>query len=306
MIFPLLSYVSGATVQIFLRKVFPIGNLKIEKRLSDDMQAALQNIKSVGDDFVVNDSTWFWKNPSGQAKPRVANSAKFITGRFQAKLRELGWSTDKSILDQEIDGYIEIEDTFALYRLDEQRFLELLKSYEELTGASAGPIATAIYQSYCLRASPGLNSSLAGLESFFTKSEEKTVLRCGVEFETGNVASSFRAATKLDYLFKEKAVDLGVFITSNDKANCAARIWPVSNRNGSLEELDRRNFSESVAIPLWEVGFAPDRFDKEAKYLSDDGTLYEMTPTGTQEKIGSTLYQRYVDQKGQAKFKPVV
>ena len=292
-------------MQIFFRKTSSIGNSQTEKRLSSDVQIALRYVKSSNEDFVVNDSAWYWKNPAGKAKPSVTNSAKFITGRFQSKLRELGWATDKTILDQEIDGYLEVEDEFALYRLEASGLIELLQAYEKLSGASAGPIATSIHQSYCLRASPGLIPALKGLEHFFSRSDAKTTFRCGVEFETGNIASSFRAAMKLDYLFKEKALDLGIFITSNDKANCAARIWPVSNRNGSFQELDRRNFSEAVTIPLWEIGFAPDRFDANAKYLAEDGSLYEMNATGKQERIDSVLYDQYSDIRGHIKLKPV-
>ena len=75
-----------------------------------------------------------------------------------------------------------------------------------------------------------------------------------------NIASSFRSLYKLGFLYSEFEIDAGVFITSIDKNNCATRIWPVSNRNGSFQELKQRNYKRMVVLPLWEFGFAPDGF----------------------------------------------
>jgi hypothetical protein len=72
---------------------------------------------------------------------------------------------------------------------------------------------------------------------------------------------------------------MGVFITSNDKENRAARIWPPSNRNGSFTELDKRNYFDSVYLPLLEFGFAPDAFSKDALYLHEKGYVFKPKPT---------------------------
>ena len=84
---------------------------------------------------------------------------------------------------------------------------------------------------------------------------------------------------KLNILFARNLIDLGVFITANDKENCAARIWPASNRNGSFTELDKRNYFDNVYLPLLEFGFAPDGFSKDAPYLHEQGRVYKPGPT---------------------------
>ena len=104
--------------------------------------------------------------------------------------------------------------------------------------------------------------NLSGLDPSFHASFRQgtgTVpLRVGLEFETGNIASSFRSLNKLNFLFREGEIDAGVFITSADKGTTAARIWPMSNRNGSFEELERRNYRETISFPVWKFSFAPD------------------------------------------------
>jgi hypothetical protein len=130
----------------------------------------------------------------------------------------------------------------------------------------------------------------------------------GVEFETGNIASSFRALTKLGNLFSAGKIDAGVFVTSNDKANCAARIWPASNRNGSFEELRRRRYKDNVALPLWEVGFAPDAFDSSAPYLGIDGSLYRPVASPTvaeeDEEIDGVRYSEWLGERGDTILRP--
>ena len=121
------------------------------------------------------------------------------------------------------------------------------------------------------------------LHHYFIKTQSSIKLRVGVEFETGNIGSSFRAILKLNNLFLKQHIDIGVFITSNDKNNCATRIWPVSNRNGSFVELENRNYLDNVNLPLVEFGFSPDSFSSKALYLGENGELF--APKRTDRKI---------------------
>jgi hypothetical protein len=95
----------------------------------------------------------------------------------------------------------------------------------------------------------------------------------------------------LNFLFRKGEIDAGVFITSRDKQSTAARIWPVSNRNGSFEELERRNYRETISFPSWELSFAPDGVSQTAPYLARDGTTYEPVNTGRTETVGGVTYE---------------
>jgi hypothetical protein len=207
----------------------------------------------------------------------------------------------KSLSKQAIDAYKEFTGDFAVFSLDEARFVDLLAAYERHHRKSSGPLASSIHAQHCLNAAPTLSNDLIPFISFFAA--HKKTMTLAVEFETGNIASSFRAANKLDYLYRAGLVDLGIFITSNDKTNCATRIWPVSNRNGSFEELEHRGFADGMAIPLWQVGFAPDSFDQLAGYLADNGTLYAMLATGQTRVINGVRYEIWHDVKGQERLR---
>lgn len=291
-------------MKIIHRLVTPLGNEKAGKKILSDIDHALKAVRTSGNKFIVNDTVWYWKNPTGQVMPTVVNSAKFITSRFQNSLKnERGWETEKRLLEQDVDAYTEIAGVFTLYRLDPSRFLDLLHAYETELQQSSGPIATPLFERYCKRQAPTLSKEMQQFNGFFERHSGALKLRCAIEFETGNVASSFRAANKLEYLFQEGEIDLGVFITCNDKPSCASRIWPISNRNGSFEELERRGFARALAVPLWQIGFAPDRFDQTVPYLAEDGSLYDMRPTGKTEKINGTVYEVWRDNRNQAKLR---
>ncbi len=77
----------------------------------------------------------------------------------------------------------------------------------------------------------------------------------------------------------------------------------MSNRNGSFQELERRGFAAGLAVPLWQVGFAPDGFDKAAGYLADDGTLYKMAKSGRSRTIKGVEYEIWRDVKGQERLR---
>ena len=150
-----------------------------------------------------------------------------------------------------------------------------------------------LYRKYYLRGCFGLSSDLKELSYLFTEREEHLNVRIGFEFETGNIASSFRALSKLDSLYKQGAIDIGVFVTSIDKGSTATRIWPSSNRNGSFEELKNRDYKRNVEVPLIEYGFRPDRIDSTAPYLFKDGSTYYPIFTGKDVEVSGKLFSIY-------------
>ncbi len=141
--------------------------------------------------------------------------------------------------------------------------------------------------------------NLPPLESIKYLFEKKYVsyrYKIGIEFETGNVASSFRAINKLNGLFHQGQIDGGCFITSIDKKNSATRIWPVSNRNGSFQELKNRSYLSQVSLPLICIGFAPDGFSRAAPFLGANGALYNLESTG--HKDDETKLDIYTNYEG--------
>jgi hypothetical protein len=164
---------------------------------------------------------------------------------------------------------------------------------------------TRMYGAYVRRPTEVKDKFPPDLRKYFKRVEGEAKLRVGLEFETGNIASSFRALTKLSVLFGAGQIDAGVFITSIDKPNAATRIWPTSNRNGSFQELEQRQYKKSVGLPLWEIGFAPDSFSPTAKYL-EKSTLYEPAPTGKSSQDNGITYDCYVRPDGKTVLKPRV
>jgi hypothetical protein len=126
---------------------------------------------------------------------------------------------------------------------------------------------------------------------YFEPAPGPSSLRIGLEFETGNIASSFRSLNKLNLLFRKDLLDAGVFITARDKQSTATRIWPVSNRNSSFEELERRNYQEMISFPIWEFAFAPDGVSPTAPYLGRDGATYQPIKTGRIETSADIAYE---------------
>jgi hypothetical protein len=240
-------------------------------RVVKDVTAALQAITTVGRRFIINDTPWFWKNPQGQLRPQVVNSAKYLSKKFQDHLRDhRGWETEKSLSRQDIDSYIELPCAVG-YRLDQSRLTEFLSRY-----ATEKPEASLddVFLRYVKRGCMGLAPVEPTYHSFFVIGAATERIKIGLEFETGNIASSFRSLNKLNFLFRKGQIDAGVFITSREKTTTAARIWPASNRNGSFQELDQRNYRETISFPIWEVAFAPDGIDRSAPYLGKDGNTF--------------------------------
>lgn len=289
-------------MQVINRTPLKFGNPNLEEKIFSDVYDALQNVRTTEEGFVVNDTKWFWLNPKGQLAPTVVNEAKFLSGRFQRALQDLGWEIEFAASDQRIDGYIELETETRRYALPDENYLQYISEYANLTGKHPGAVATNIYHSLCLRPSFSLDENLAELEGLLVSEEGTYTVRVGLEFETGNIASSFRALDKLNNLFLKNEIDVGVFITSEDKQTCATRVWPQSNRNGSFEELENRQFRDNLAVPLWEVGFRPDSFDASAPYLASNGEIYLMIEQVDTIEVDGEKYRKHIANGGREIF----
>lgn len=284
-------------------KYIPFGNSELSEKIFAEVSGALENICTTQDgQFVVNDTEWFWLNPQKKMMPSVVNSAKFLSGRFQGFLKSRGWSIDHDIAKQEIDAYLEVEGAFTRFK-PQLPFLDFLQRVStcipdwELE-------ATSLFRKYYQTENFTLEDLPSTLHNCFEPQTLKDKIRVGVEFETGNIASSSRALLKLDSLYQKGTLDLGIFVTSFNKSDCAARIWPSSNRNGSIQELLNRDVIANREIPLWVIGFEPDGFDKEAGYLSANQELYDLTDTGEVMDHNSQRYAKFVNPaNGEEKYR---
>jgi len=289
-------------MQVINRSPLKFGNPGLEEKIFADVRNALQDVRTTEDGFVVNDTKWFWKNPKGQLTPTVVNEAKFLSGRFQRALREFDWEIEFSASDQRIDGYIQLQTETPRYSLPDENYLQFISEYAHLVRKHPGAVATTIYHSLCVRPSFSLDATMFDLQGLLASEEGVHTIRVGLEFETGNIASSFRALDKLNNLFLKNQIDVGVFITSEDKQTCATRIWPQSNRNGSFEELENRQFRDNLAVPLWEIGFRPDRFDSTAPYLSSTGDVYLMQAQSDTIEVSGEIFKKHIGNDGKEIF----
>lgn len=286
----------------------------INDQVSNAVTTALQAVRTVDNDFVVNDSLWFAENDRGRVTPCVMNSAAFISKTFLAELEGLGWTKEKEILEQRIDAYVELRTEGPTYRIAPERFVAYFQSFLSMPeGATALSDAGALdrlfsklYGAYVSRPFVYPDGLPIHLQAYAVQSSEPLTVRVGLEFETGNIASSFRSLYKLGFLYGEGEIDAGVFITSIDKNTCACRIWPVSNRNGSFQELRQRNYKRMVVLPLWEFGFAPDGFSHKVSFLGSDSQLFEPVSTSnTLTGRDGNKYEVFTGERGKRILRPV-
>lgn len=275
----------------------------IFERVVQDVTRALCSIVTRDDRFVVNDSEWFIKRGKGGVTPCVMNAAKFLSQTFQAVLKEsCGWEKEKEIAGQVIDAYVELTAAGRKLRIPASvQFVDFFRIWCE--DSKPNDIRKEFLACWRRFVQVGLNDAsevAKPYQRFFQETGSGAVtIRIGLEFETGNIASSFRALDKLETLFVTGLIDYGVFVTAVDKEHAAARIWPASNRNGSFAELENRNYRNNRTVPLWEFGFEPDEFDRSAPFF-DNTVLYEPVPTGRTVKHAGISYE--VFQRGGEKL----
>jgi len=97
----------------------------IDSQVLTDVTRALGDVRTSGQDFIVNDSHWYAVNDRGKITPCVMNSAHFLSKRFLGALGAIGWTTEESILEQTIDAYIEIRDSNQAYRVKADSLITL-------------------------------------------------------------------------------------------------------------------------------------------------------------------------------------
>ena len=256
----------------------------LEKSISI-VSNCLNNITTTGNKFIVNDTIHYRRQRNNKTTPCVMNSANFISKRFQDNLSKIeGFQGETRIIEQNIDGLITCQYIGDGYKLmDKNRLLEVLHQYMHAKGLPPDNIFKLFPMFYGMYIQSDFYD-IAHLpietQCLFEKVHVNKKFRLGLEFETGNVASSFRALNKLFILFQSRKIDAGVFVTSIDKASSATRIWPVSNRNGSFQELKQRGFMKQISLPLVCIGFAPDGFDRSASFLGRSGSTYDIKTTG--------------------------
>jgi len=273
----------------------------IDARVDKDVQDALNAVTTVGTQFIVNDSLWYAVNDRQRVTPCVVNQADFISKSFQRQLQTRGWQPEATIDGQTIDALLEFQVPTPLPTIgvDDADCIDFVRDYLTTPdgkralaqGETKGQAFARLHDAFVRRSSVVAPSSLdVSLHKYLKARQPKARFFIGLEFETGNIASSFRALLKLSNLYRQDRIDGGVFVTAIDKANCATRIWPVSNRNGSFEELQRRNYKSDLSLPLWEYGFAPDAFSRTAPYLASNGTIYAPQLTGRTVTVSGTKY----------------
>ncbi|ELA8075106.1 hypothetical protein ACA877_000480 [Vibrio alginolyticus] len=262
----------------------------VAEEIKANIKKALNEITTVNNKFIINDSLYFRRQRTKKITPCVMNSATYISSQFQSNLDKIESCRGETKANgQAFDGYMEIPYEGKGYKIKKPNdLLYVIHEYikiNELPSKSIYTLFPMFYGMYVERGFYDINS-LGFAEGMFDSVMVKHKFRVGVEFETGNVASSFRAINKLYTLFQSNIIDCGCFITSKDKGTCATRIWPVSNRNGSFQELEQRNYRDQVSLPLISIGFAPDGFDANAPFLSRKYGLYSPQDTGTLDESG--------------------
>lgn len=289
--------------------------LFVVEEIAHIIESSLNNITTVNEQFIVNDTIWYAKKRKGGVSPCVVNEAGFISKKFQSNLAEFqNWNGEIEIANQDIDGYGKLtydDSAYIGYTIKEEFFLKFLNEYIKIQNLPEFLISkffAIFYGMYIKRDIFTLDYIPEDLHKYFVQSKRKgdKCIRIGVEFETGNTSSAYRAFFKLNSLFAKGFIDIGIFITSSDKKNCAARIWPQSNRNGSFEELEQRNYKDNIFMPMLEFEFEPDAFSSDVAYLKENGTLYTPISKVKTIKIGNEMYEIFLGSNEDEIMKKVI
>lgn len=222
-------------------------------------------------EYICNDTKWF-KVESGKAKPCVVNQAEYISLNFQSRLHDRGWAVEKVLDGQRIDAYKDLAYVGNYVRMTADGLKEAISALDPARPDYIAVISKQYYSSY-LRQLP--SAEMQNVQPGLTVGNGELQLRVGLEFEVGNIASSFRAISKLNFLYEANHIDLGVFVTCLDRQD-STRIWPQSNRNGSITELEQRRFLTQIKFPSLVIGFAPDGYSRTAPYVNRAGQTYSI------------------------------
>ncbi|MCG8094900.1 MAG: hypothetical protein JAZ17_14975 [Candidatus Thiodiazotropha endolucinida] len=274
---------------------------QISQSAIDIVGGALQSITTMEDKFVVNDTLYYRETKPGKFMPCVANSAYFLSSKFQAFLdSHANANGETTIKGESIDGLITLPyQGLGQQIADKNRLLEVLHGFiedEKLSNSSIYTLFPVFYGMFVERSVFNTERLQGKFQSLFKSQSVSTNFRIGVEFETGNIASSFRALNKLYVLFQKGEIEAGILVTSIDKARSSTRIWPQTNRNGSLQELKSRKYKDQVSFPLISIGFAPDGFSEDAPLLGRNGELLRIHDTGEIHSSGIYKILKFGDE----------
>ena len=150
----------GVTMKVGVESVNESLGQGLVKRLVDEVTCALQAVVTQADEFVVNDTLWFWQNPKGLIRPTVVNSAHYVTSIFQNSLEKQGWEKEATIDGQRFDGLLEFEEICDCYALDEDKFLPLLESMRATGGNALGLAPTSVFRPSVPSTTPFLPASV--------------------------------------------------------------------------------------------------------------------------------------------------
>ncbi|KAF7767193.1 hypothetical protein PUND_a3122 [Pseudoalteromonas undina] len=274
----------------------------IPDEVSNDIVAivtdTLNGIKTTDTEFIINDKLCFKTQTNGKVTPCVTNSATFISSKFQSLLSEKnGCKGETKINGQSFDGFIQRSYNHVGYKIiDRNNLLEVIFSYiaeNKLKDAMVHTLFPKFYGMYVERGCFNISNLPISTHCLFQEEIVTSHFRVGVEFETGNVASSFRAINKLGILYQQGFIDAGVFVTSASRP----RIWPTSNRNGSFPELINRDYENQISLPLICIGFSPDKYDQSAPFLSRSGDTYNLVSLNKMDPTG--IYRVYQGQNNE-------
>ncbi len=271
---------------------------RILQLVEHEITASLQAVETTPGQFIVNDTQWFKLNAQGNPTPCVMNAAEFISRRFENHLRDIyGWRTQFTVYGQRIDAYKAYDLSGKTYCISQENYRRLIMKYwENNPQEDIDKVIREVKEMYLVRRKYDIQHWEKKYRAFFTSIPVNQTsdrnFNTGLEFETGNIASAFRSFLKLTTLYEQGFVDLGIFITTVKAA--AHRIWPVSNRNATYEELTNRKYRNNIKFPLIEFVFEPDGYSASAPYLQRDGTTYTPHNTGRNLEIKGIVYQVYI------------
>ena len=193
-------------MQVFIESNDSFLPNNISSSIIDIIRDCLESITTINNRFIINDSLFYREQRPNKFTPCVVNSATYISSKFQAHLNSLSNAQgETTIQGQSIDGFIKIPYSGKGHVIkDKNRILEVLHGYIEdkgLPSSSVNTLFPMFYGMFVERSNFGIKSIPTRFIELFQSKTIEMNYRIGVEFETGNIASSFRALNKLFVLY---------------------------------------------------------------------------------------------------------